>query len=366
MDKETSNIINWMRFPLACLIVIKHYYTPDISAENIGSKLNENLPFYYYIGEFFTHIFTAIPVPLFFFISGYLYFINSRDKKFEYLDWKIRTVKRFRSLLIPYLSWNLLVLLLFAIMQFASNQSEVLSKEGYKMIADYNIYDYFKAFYCIDSTGMPIDGPLWFIRDLFIVSILSPLIYMLIKYTRFYGIIAIGVFYFFGMRITIPGFDIVCLFFFSWGAYLGLNNKKLAIESSKFNFILSATIILLLLTFYALSYFNNYGITDYARSTYIIVTVYFIFYFLSWFEKKGFLIIPDFLSVASFFIFAIHKPIQVIVRRLVFSAFDIKSDFILSSFVVLIPIIVIFASLGIFYCVRKFFPFLRFLNGFRL
>ncbi len=60
--------ISWLRFPLAALIVLKHYYTPDISAEAVGGS--DELMFYHYIGEFTQGVFPAIAVPLFFFISG--------------------------------------------------------------------------------------------------------------------------------------------------------------------------------------------------------------------------------------------------------------------------------------------------------
>ena len=151
-----------------------HYYTPDISAEAISSISGNQYPVYHYIGEF-TSIIACCAVPLFFFISGYLYFNNiplRGENSYSFSVWKQKSKNRVRSLLIPYLSWNLLVLLLFFIGQQIVGNSDALSKDGYKLVADYSVIDYLKAFYAIDSTGMPVDGPLWFIRDLFIVSII--------------------------------------------------------------------------------------------------------------------------------------------------------------------------------------------------
>lgn len=172
MNPTLSKAIGLLRFPLAALIVLKHYYTPDISAKTLSGGIAE-YPIYHYVGEFTKGVFPAMAVPLFFFISGYLYFNKielNGDKCFSLTLWKHKTYSRIKSLLIPYLSWNLIVLLLyFAVQQIAGN-SEVMAKDGYKLIADYSLMDYGKAFYALDSTGMPIDGPLWFIRDLFIVS----------------------------------------------------------------------------------------------------------------------------------------------------------------------------------------------------
>lgn len=172
MNATLSKTISWLRFPLAALIVLKHYYTPDISAEAVGGA--DELMVYHYIGEFTKGVFPAIAVPLFFFISGYLYFNKlelTGTQGYSFSIWKKKTQGRIKSLLIPYLSWNLLVLALYYITQCLTGGSDVMTKDGYKLIADYGIADYAKAVYAIDSTGMPIDGPLWFIRDLFIVSV---------------------------------------------------------------------------------------------------------------------------------------------------------------------------------------------------
>ena len=172
MNQTLSKSISLLRFPLAALIVLKHYYTPDISAAAIGGV--DEYQWYHYIGEFTKGVFPAIAVPLFFFISGYLYFNKldlHGDSSYDFNVWKMKTRGRLKSLLIPYISWNLLVLLLYFIAQQLTSNSTVMAKDGYKLIVDYNLLDYGKAFFAIDSTGMPIDGPLWFIRDLFIVSV---------------------------------------------------------------------------------------------------------------------------------------------------------------------------------------------------
>lgn len=172
MNPILSKAISLSRFPLAALIVLKHYYTPDIAAETLNGSIAE-YPIYHYVGEFTKGVFPAMAVPLFFFISGYLYFNKVElkgDKSFSLTLWKHKTYGRIKSLLIPYLSWNLIVLLFYFATQQLTGHSDIMAKEGYKLIADYNLMDYGKALYALDSTGMPIDGPLWFIRDLFIVS----------------------------------------------------------------------------------------------------------------------------------------------------------------------------------------------------
>ena len=82
--------------------------------------------------------------------------------------------------------------------------------------------------------------------------------------------------------------------------------------------------------------------------------------------KKDIIRIPAMLSTASFFIFAFHKPMQVIVRRLFFATIHPTEEWLLTLAVFLIPAVVILISLGLFYVMRKYFPFMKFLNGFRV
>lgn len=76
MNKRLSEIFKVLRFPLAFLIVLKHYYTPDISAEHFFQTTGENYSLYGILGDFSAHVSPAFVVPLFFFISGYLYYAN--------------------------------------------------------------------------------------------------------------------------------------------------------------------------------------------------------------------------------------------------------------------------------------------------
>lgn len=368
MNRSLSTIVNWLRFPLACLIVVKHYYTPDISSEIMASIHGDNYSLYNYVGTFFTHIFPAFAVPLFFFISGYLYFVKyDKNKKFDLGEWKDKTIKRIKSLLIPYLSWNLLVLLLFAVVQFLSGSSETMDKDGYKLIVDYGVIDYAKAFYAIDSTGMPIDGPLWFVRDLFLVSVfLSYPIYLVVTKLKIYGLILLAIVYFTGLTTPVTGIGMPCVFFFTFGGYCAINKFTLFINvNEKIRNLLGGG-ILASLCFFAISYYLDSSLTIWAKRIYIVMTVFFIFGWLGIYERKHFLKEIAFFSASSFFIFAIHKPILVIIRRGIFAVFNPSSELILIALCVIIPILVIFISLLAFFILKKYLPFLKFLNGSRL
>ena len=61
----------------------------------------------------------------------------------------------------------------------------------------------------------PINLSLWFIRELIVLVILSPLIYLLVRYTSWFGVLALGILW--GFKIGPEP-----LFFFSAGACLGV------------------------------------------------------------------------------------------------------------------------------------------------
>lgn len=104
---------------------------------------------------------------MFLLISGYLFFPSKEIVwgKDYYLS---KLKRRIQSLLIPYLIWNLIAYLLYAI------------DNGF------NIVDFLQSFWVIDLPGRvgtsPIDGPLWYVRNLMILMLVSPFIYWIIKH----------------------------------------------------------------------------------------------------------------------------------------------------------------------------------------
>lgn len=90
-------------------------------------------------------------VPLFFAISGYMFFwgINSFNK-----DTYIKKLKkRIQSLLVPYLFWIFAVIVLFFL---AQTFLPGMMSGANKMIVEYDWYDYLCAFWADPRTGDPI------------------------------------------------------------------------------------------------------------------------------------------------------------------------------------------------------------------
>lgn len=158
-----------------------------------GEKILETL-----LGEGYGRL----AVPMFLLISGYLFF-PSKEKQFNKDAYIYKLKRRAKSLLVPYLLWNLLAYILYAI--------------------DYsfNIVDFFKSFWVIEVPGRggssPIDGPLWYVRNLMILMIASPLIYLISKHKVFTLLLL------FLWLIGLPPFNkgmLIALTFFSLGGWL--------------------------------------------------------------------------------------------------------------------------------------------------
>lgn len=101
-----SRVIDTMRFPLAAMVVLLHSQQigTDYNLPNWTNMSGEDI--FTAVNIFFSHALCHVAVPVFFVISGYLFFYGI--KKFDgkiYFD-KLKKRSRF---IIPYLLWNLSV-----------------------------------------------------------------------------------------------------------------------------------------------------------------------------------------------------------------------------------------------------------------
>lgn len=206
-----SRAIDVLRFPLAVMVVAIHTYF----CEALKAPGNVDVPF---SGEwahelitFFSIVLTDAAVPTFFVISGYLFFIKVDPYGSEKYDWggyfsKIK--RKCLTLLVPYLMWNTVAFVIEPA-HFSKSITDVLT-----------------GFYSIDGHG-PWDGPLWFMRDLFLMMLISPTLEWGIKWLKWlfpFGLWYIYVSHNFGDHI-IPGLSYVSFAFFSLGGYIGMLQK---------------------------------------------------------------------------------------------------------------------------------------------
>lgn len=210
-DIEQINVMSWLRFPLIMGVVLAHC---DLYA--IISNWNGVTPdwpdWLIYIFTYLYWLLLPARVPTLFIISGYFFFRSQKERNTNFFIDKYK--RRIHSLLLPYIVWNLISILL---MYF---RYDVLANSGY------SLSDYMSGFWssAINGNGLPANAPLWFMRNLMVVTLTTPVIYALVKGK--YGLIAIVTFaacYVMDVNIPLTGISMESILFFSTGAYIAIH-----------------------------------------------------------------------------------------------------------------------------------------------
>ena len=150
-----SMVISWMRLPLAMLVVFVHVPRTD-------GNLTEWIC---------SDVIAGMAVPLFFVISGYLYFINLEENASPQEWYWRKTKSRLTSLGIPYIFWALLPVIVFSIRKIVGM---VIHMHGPAMLIEGLSGMNFYHILWEKGNGGPENMLLWFIRNLLIISIFTP------------------------------------------------------------------------------------------------------------------------------------------------------------------------------------------------
>ena len=295
--QKLSRSIETLRFPLILLIVFLHCYT-STSGITRGHDTYFRLiyPFSLWLGE--------TGVPTFFFISGLLFFYSKKT-----YTQKIKS--RFRTLLIPYLFFNGLILCVFLCSMFLGNTVIIVGKD----LADYSLIDYIRAFWdrgvWNHGNGSPILCPLWYIRNLMVLAILSPIIYYIVKYTRLSFPVIFGLLW---INAHDSAYTLESLTLFSLGAYFPICDKNPIDIFDKYKvFFVCAFLFLAKMDFLHLFVSIPFALPFHRLS---LVTNTFIFIsFIGGYMYRHHLY-SSFLSKSAFFVFCIHYPFTIYLRIL--------------------------------------------------
>ena len=178
---------------------------------------------------FFSEVVARCCVPLFFAISGYLFFKNVDRFTAGVYGRKIKG--RCKSVLQPYLIWNLIGFL-FLLCKKLPPFTAYFPGVADMPLGIGSFVDCFWNFHYSEVgapmvgeaflPGYPIDFPLWFLRDLILIQLLTPLIYAVVKlrYLNMVYMTVLGLMFVSGLAIGPVRLD--GLFFFSIGAAVAI------------------------------------------------------------------------------------------------------------------------------------------------
>lgn len=345
-----SKTISFLRFPLIVLVVLIHTQINSIngisSNDTITNPFSGAFPIYESNSFLFSQIIARIAVPLFFFISGFLFFYKTPD--FSLSTYAAKLKKRIFRLLIPYLIWNILFILsrnLPAIISHGS--SPQIIGEGY------SITDWISAFWCYNSTESPVSYQLWFIRDLMVVVLFTPLIYWLIKNVGYLLPSILGIFWITQTSLNIVGFSTEAFFFFSVGSYFSINKRNFT-ELVKSHTTLLGIIYLLFVIITFLT--KDFSWSIYLKRISILIgTPFAIAISASLIEQRKWRV-NRFLDESSFFIYAYHIIVLPIVFRFLTAIIPCTSDIRATILYFLWATTVIGVGLIIYYCMERCLP----------
>jgi len=304
--QRLSAAITWLRFPLIFFIILLHCYSVVRLEGNHSIYFRTVYPFALWIGE------TGVPV--FFFISGYLFFLSKKN-----YSQKLKT--RFHTLLIPYLLWNSILLSLYLVAYAAGFPQDI----NHRNIASFTFIDYLRLFWDRGSYDngnfVPLLCPFWYIRNLLIMSFLSPILYYIIKYARELFILFVAGWWLFTYdNAFIPQ----TILFFSLGAYFSIhdiNPLELVIRYKELFlalFLLFAMSDIFTHTIYG-TVFNLQ-----AHRLALIFNIPVLFLVADYCVQKN--ISYKKLPNAAFIVFAVHYPIVVTLRKICVAKFSSAPD----------------------------------------
>lgn len=347
-DDRLSKTILFLRFPLIIAVVFIHTNLTDVMIN--GTLLVDEGQFP--IHDLFRHVITSelarIAVPLFFFISGFLFFYRT---DFSMVVYGQKLKKRARTLLVPYIFWNVVVFLLFLLTQlFLSSMTSGRNK----LITDYNWLDWLNLFWN-HRDGMPVCYQFWFIRDLMFVILFAPVLYYLIKYCKVFAVMVLGGLWLFDLWFDVPGISITAFFFFSFGAWFSINRRNFTVDFLQMRWLVTSLYFMLVVAGTLLWY---YKITDYSfvYNLGILVGLVMIISWTAYGIENSCLRASTFLAGSAFFVYAYHgMPIALIVKYWV-KMWQPVSELTMLTGYFLIPLFIVGLGIALYAVLRRWLP----------
>ena len=284
-------IISKMRFPLAFFVVVIH--------AKLSFYIDGNNDVLNFSEWMFSSVLTRGTVMCYFFISGFLFFLKA-PPLFNREFFSIQIKKRWKTLIIPFILWNIIALLY------------QLSLESYFF---HKIPNFLETWESLDLKNKlrylfikPAMAPLWYLKELIFLCFSAPLIYITIKKIRVvFPIVLIISWLVFGGSLKI--YTLGGLTFFTLGGYIALNNISLSKIFER------KTKIIVLISYFSIITFewmsqnlairNFYDSFSHRLST--LLSVILMLYIGQWLISRSYSLLDKPLLVNSaFFVYCIH------------------------------------------------------------
>lgn len=379
--------LDLLRFPLALVVLTVHIWpeTAELAITNFHGSVFD-YPLLRAIKHTTDAFFRWQSVPIYFFISGYVFFYGIEAWNRNVYLRKLKN--RVKTLLIPYIIWNTLAICVtiglhllpgllpsaskmmadagqtvsitpknIAYCYFYDNRSELLSKTEAEMQEVHQPYVH--------------NGALWFLRELMLLVLCTPLLYALLK--RFGPVLlALLTAAWFAADFISPETAggmylkkclLPALYFFSFGAYMSIAKRDMLAFFGRF-FRPSLVLYPLLALLYIAAAYLWPEACDTIKRMNVIAGLFFAYNVAAWLLKNGKCRLYPALAASAFFIYVSHGIVVGRVTKGVFAIVNPATDLGLISVYALTEVLSVALLLGSFLLLRRYAPaLLKVLTG---
>lgn len=331
LDFESSVRLRLLNFPLIIGVVYIHAYGTTISfaGRTLGTEQLDSLTDF--IRILISQGIARLSVPLFFLISGYLFLSGTRWSMQVYGR---KLAARARTLLVPFLFWTVLGVAIRCLGQSIPAAKDYFVGSG-PLVADYSPFTLVNA--VLGLTSMPEAYHFWFIRDLMVLMVLSPLLIFILERFALPFLAAVFLAWIMvGWPLAVP--DAVGVLFFSAGCYLAMREISIfALDRYGWLFFFLYIPVLIADVIWYDKPFNmclhRCGIV-----LGIVVVLSATKPILGYERLKSGIV---WLSGASFFVYAAHEPLLGILRTVAFQVVPFDRPYAMLLTYLLLPLALI-------------------------
>lgn len=349
-------------------MVFVHAFGAHIDVSQLHASGFTGAAIYDYIRLFFSEVLGRSAVPLFFIFSGYLLFLKNNEYSKDIYISKLR--KRWNSLVVPYFLWIILMVtwslmfILKDILFHGASWTEILAyfrENGcLRMFWDGCTWEKRTTWLgVITQMSGPVLLPFWYMRDLIVMVIISPVIYCGIKKLRLSWIVLLVAIYTFDIRTALLSDTFASTgLFFSIGAYWAINKQSFTDVLWKWRYvILPLLLVLIACQTYTGSFMGDrcsvmihpWLIILQSFALIILASTLYRYQKIYQFNKKY--------AKTSFFIYALHTFVLGHVISLINKLMPMSDTWYMMTICYIVsPIVCVIICIGVYHFAKRFCP----------
>jgi hypothetical protein len=257
-----------------------------------------------------------------------------------------KILKRCRTLAVPFLFWSTSVFIAVCIAQLLPATKD--------FFANYNDRNLSLSQALKTIIVHPVPYQLWFIRDLFLFVLLTPITHYVLRKAGIIMVLGIGIVWLVGMAPDWPLFNVSGFFFFTVGNFIALSGTGWRRKVVKPRWLIALWLGIVVARAYFLTYhrvdfellwLHNIGILVGLAAFWLNYDLYGFF-----FEQKQVFQV----TYLTFFVYAAHEPMLVISRKLWAKSLTVSEVSALVGYFVC-PLLVILICITLAVFLKRYF-----------